>query len=330
MTARLNVTVLGGGAWGTALAAEAQRAGHTVTVWCRDPNDALAIERGQGPKRLSGVELPKGISAYTDRDQALSRADAVLVAVPAQIVRATVSDSSLDIPIALCAKGIERGSLALLTEVMAETTPHAPVCVLSGPTFAKEVALGLPTAIALAGEDPSVTALFRNIVGQGVLRTYLSDDPIGAEIGGAIKNVIAVASGIAMGRGLGENARAALVSRGLAEIVRLAEAMGGRSETVMGLSGAGDLILTAMSPTSRNTAFGLALGRGELTPETYQSQNAITEGAWTAEAAQGLATQHGVEMPICAAVAAILRGDVQIDQAIDGLLGRPHTSEFRS
>lgn len=327
---RYSVAVLGAGAWGTALALEACHAGHAVTLWCRDPKDAAAICRGEGPKRLPGISLPEGLRATVDKTEALAGADAVLVAVPAQAVRETITGLDLAMPVALCAKGIERATLALMTDVMRQEAPKAPVCVLSGPTFALEVARGLPTAIALAGEQTSVTALFRKIVGAGVVRAYLSDDPIGAEIGGAIKNVIAVASGIAMGRGLGENARAALVSRGLAEIVRLAEAMGGRAETVMGLAGAGDLVLTAMSETSRNTAFGLALGKGARTPGAYRSSGIVTEGAWTAQAAQDLAKNHGVDLPICGAVAAILKGQIGIDQAIDGLMERPHNTEFRA
>lgn len=283
--------------------------------------------------RLPGIPLARGITAGTDLATALSGADCILIAVPAQALRAIAKASAAHLPagmpVAICAKGVERGSLKRMSEVLEEEAPSVRACIFSGPTFAGEVAKGLPTAITLAARDQEAAEIIQTAVGSGSLRAYLSDDPIGAEIGGAVKNVVALAAGIATGRGLGENARAALVSRGLAEMIRLAVAEGGKAETLMGLAGAGDLILTAMSATSRNTSFGIALGEGRTAQSTLANRSAVTEGYWTAQAVVALAQRAGIDMPIAQAVNAILGGQIDIDTAIGQLLERPVTFEFR-
>ncbi len=328
------VAVLGGGAWGTALAGVARRAGRPVRIWVRNAQAAEAIAAGSNPGRLPGVALERGIAASTDLAEVLSGADFALLAVPAQVLR-SVAEAAAPVlpdglPVAICAKGIERGTLKRMSEVLAEALPAARACVFSGPTFAAEVARGLPTAITLAAADRDAAARIQAGVGSGTLRAYLSDDPVGAELGGAIKNVIALAAGIATGRGLGENARAALVSRGLAEMVRLSVAEGGRAETLMGLAGAGDLILTAMSETSRNTSFGIAVGEGRRIGDVLTARRAVTEGYWSAQAVAALAARAGVDMPITQTVNAILDQKLDVDAAIAQLMERPTASEFRS
>lgn len=327
------VAVLGGGAWGTALACVARRAGRPVRLWVRNPDAAKEITTGSNPGRLPGVTLERGIEATTDLAAVLADADFALLAVPAQVVRAVAETAAPvlpeGLPVAICAKGIERGSLKRMSEVLSETLPSARTCVFSGPTFAAEVARGLPTAITLAAEDEEAAKRVQAGIGSGSLRAYLSDDPVGAELGGAIKNVIALAAGIATGRGLGENARAALVSRGLAEMVRLAVAEGGRAETLMGLAGAGDLILTAMSATSRNTSFGIALGEGRRIGDVLTARRAVTEGYWSTQAVAALADRAKVDMPITQTVNAILDQQIDVDDAIARLMGRPPATEFR-
>ncbi|NMM43769.1 NAD(P)-dependent glycerol-3-phosphate dehydrogenase [Rhodospirillaceae bacterium KN72] len=328
-----SVAVLGGGAWGTALACAARRAGSDVRLWARNPDVAAGISGGSNPTRLPGVTLSSGIDASTELDAVLPGADCVLLAVPAQAVRGIMENAapllSDGVAVAICAKGVERGTLKLMTDVVAETAPAARIGVLSGPTFAGEVARGLPTAVVIAAPDEEAAKTIQSAVGSGSFRAYLSDDTVGAEVGGAVKNVVALAAGIATGRGLGENARAALVSRGLAEMIRLAVTLGGRAETVMGLAGAGDLILTAMSETSRNTSFGMALGSGRSARETLAARKAVTEGYWSAQAVAALAERHGVDMPIAQAVNAILSEKLDIDSAIGALLDRPVSAEFR-
>lgn len=330
MSAR--IAVLGGGAWGTALACVAARAGASVTIWARDPGLASALAGGRNPAYLPGIALPSGITATAEMAVALSGAQAILVVVPAQSLRPVMARAAdhapAGTPAVICAKGIERGSLKRMTQVLAEAAPAFAPCVLSGPTFAGEVARGLPAAVALAAQDPAVAARVQAMLGGGSLRAYLSDDPIGAEIGGAVKNVIALAAGIAMGRGLGENARAALVSRGLAEMTRLAATEGGKPETVMGLSGLGDLVLTAMSPTSRNTAFGMTLGHAGGRAAAGTGSGKLAEGVFTAQAVAALAARHGIDMPICATVTAILDEGLSVDAAVAALLERPPGREF--
>ena len=327
------IAVIGAGAFGSSLACVARRAGSDAIVWARDPAIADSIGAGRGnPVYLPGIDLEAGIAATTDMSQALDGADAALLAVPAQFLRAAAENLAphfqVNVPVVLCAKGIERGTCALMTDVVAETLPGAPVAVLSGPTFAKEVALGLPTAITLATSDAALGERLIAMIGSRSFRPYLSDDPVGAEIGGAVKNVIAIACGIMVGRGLGDNARAATMTRGLAEVVRLGRAMGARGETLMGLSGIGDLSLTCNGMLSRNLTLGVALGEGRSLEEILGERRSVTEGVATAESVVELAGRRKVDMPISQAVNRILSEGAGIDATIAEVLARPFRAEF--
>jgi glycerol-3-phosphate dehydrogenase (NAD(P)+) len=300
-------------------------------MWARDKSVAEAIgRRHRNPAYLSDIELDPAVRATADM-AALGDVDIALLAVPAQSVRGVAGMLngilSVDACIVICAKGIEQGSGALLSEVVAETLPGNPVAVLSGPTFASEVARGLPAAVTIASVDRPVAADLVETLGSQTFRPYASDDVIGAEIGGAVKNVIAIACGITEGRRLGENARAALITRGLAEITRLCVAKGGRAETMAGLSGLGDLILTCTSPTSRNYALGVSLGRGETLADALAARRTVVEGVATAAAVAALAARLRVETPIASAVAAVLHRGADIDTTIAALLSRPFRAE---
>ncbi len=326
-----SIGIIGAGAWGTALAATARRAGRDVVLWAHEPEVARAIAtHGENRLYLPGARLPDGVAATADLGRAAA-AEALLLVVPSQFLRgvcrqlAAVTGAAT--PLVICAKGVEVDTLALMSEVAAEELPGRPLAVLSGPTFAAEVVRGLPTAVTLACADAGLGERLVRAVGTPSFRPYLSDDVVGAEIGGAVKNVLAIACGIVEGRGLGDNARAALITRGLAEIVRLARAKGGRAETLMGLSGLGDLILTANSRQSRNFSLGVALGEGRGLAEVLGERRAVTEGVATAAAVVALAARLGVEMPISAAVDAILHHGRPLQEAIEGLLHRPFKSE---
>jgi glycerol-3-phosphate dehydrogenase (NAD(P)+) len=326
------IGVIGGGAWGTALAAATARAGRHVTIWAREPEVVADINsHHENRVFLPGVVLPDTLAATAD-PLAACDADAVLLVVPAQFLRATAQRLATHwpqgLPAVICAKGIEQGSGALMSEVVGDALPQAPLAVLSGPTFAGEAARGLPVAVTLACADAALGTRLVAAVGSQRLRPYLSDDLVGAQIGGAVKNVMAIASGIVSGRGLGENARAALITRGLHEIVRLGVALGARMETLMGLSGAGDLMLTCMSLKSRNYSVGVALGEGQSLATALGGKSSVAEGVFSAPAVVALARRHGIDMPICFAVDAVLNGGADIDAAIDGLLSRPFTSEY--
>jgi glycerol-3-phosphate dehydrogenase (NAD(P)+) len=326
------IAVIGGGAWGTALAHVLARAGSEVALWVREEEVRCAIaERRENTIFLPGVTLDPAVVAGTDLGGAASGAAAVLLVVPSQHLRAVATALQpllpTDLPVLLCAKGIEEGSLLLMTEVAASLLPKARLAVLSGPTFAGEVARGLPTAVTVAAEDADAGAALVEAIGTRSLRPYLSDDPIGAEIGGAIKNVLAIACGIVAGRSLGDNARAALITRGLAEMVRLAAEKGGRRETLMGLSGLGDLVLTCTAMQSRNHSLGVALGEGRALADILAERRSIAEGVATAASAAALAARLGIEMPIVAAVDAILHRGAAIDDAIASLLSRPFRPE---
>jgi glycerol-3-phosphate dehydrogenase (NAD(P)+) len=317
--------VVGGGAWGTALAATARRAGREVVLWAREAEVVDAINRShENPLFLPGIRLDPAIRATHSLDE---EADAVLLVVPAQHLRAVSAQLGARPRVLLCAKGIEQKTLMTMTEVAAETMPAARLAVLSGPTFAIEVAHGMPTAVTLAAGDLSVAQAFIAALGTRTFRPYLSDDPIGAEIGGAVKNVLAIACGIVVGRSLGDNARAALITRGLAEMVRLAVAKGGRAETLMGLSGLGDLVLTCTALQSRNHSLGVALGEGQALDRILTGRRSIAEGVDSAAAVTALAARVGVEMPIAAAVEAILHRGAEIDSTIEALLSRPFRTE---
>ncbi len=327
-----SVAVIGAGAWGTALAAAAHDAGRRVALWAREPEVVADVNRRRENRRfLPGIALPEGLRATGDLAEAAA-SDAALLVVPAQFLRASCTALAphwrAGAPLVICAKGVEQGSNALMSEVAAAALPQATLAVLSGPTFADEVARGLPTAVTLACAEQAVGERLLAALGSARLRPYLSDDVVGAQIGGAVKNVLAIASGIVMGRGLGENARAAVITRGLHEIVRLGQALGARMETLMGLSGAGDLMLTCMSRKSRNTSVGVALGEGRTLAEALGGKSSVAEGVFSAPAVAAMARAQGVDMPICCAVDAILNGGAAIDATIEALLARPFRTEY--
>jgi glycerol-3-phosphate dehydrogenase (NAD(P)+) len=326
------IGIIGGGAWGSALALTARRAGRDVVLWAREPEVAAAINRDHAnPLFLPDVSLDPAIGATTELGQAVRGADVLLLVVPAQHLRALAAALApllpAGLPMVICAKGIEEGSGALMSEVVAAMLPQAPLALLSGPTFASEVAAGLPTAVTLACADAVLGRRLIAALGTRSFRPYLAADVVGAEIGGAVKNVLAIACGIVMGRKLGDNARAALITRGLAEMVRLALAKGGKPETLMGLSGLGDLVLTCTSLTSRNHSLGVALGEGKALAEILAGRRSVAEGVSSAAAAAALGRRLGVDMPITAAVDAILHHGAAIDAAIESLLARPFRSE---
>ncbi len=325
------VGVLGGGAWGTALAQVAARAGLEATLWAFEAEVVAAINADhQNPAFLPGVALDPSIHATADLHN-LAGSDFILAVVPAQHLRSILAAFSVHarpgLPIVLCAKGVEAGSLKLMTEVLAETLPAAAPAVLSGPSFAGEVARGLPTAITLAAGDAELARSLAEAIATPMFRPYVSADMIGAEAGGAIKNVLAIACGVVEGRGLGRSAHAALITRGFAELTRLAVALGGRAETVAGLCGLGDLVLTCSSPQSRNMSVGLALGRGESLDAALAGKLSVAEGVASAPAVRDLAARLGAPTPISDAVAAILAGTAAVDEAIAALLSRPLRSE---
>ena len=321
-----NVTVIGAGAWGTALAAAMARTG-PVTIWGRDAAVIGQIARERRNRAyLGAIDLPAGIAATTDPARALKGSDRVLFAVPAQLLRHVVAAMAPhlgpDTLLVSCAKGIERGSGDLMTDILAEAAPANPCAVLSGPSFAVDVARGLPTAVTLAMADEAEALEAARALSRPGLRLYAGSDPKGVEYGGALKNVLAIAAGIVAGRGLGASAQAALTTRGFAEMARLAVALGARPATLSGLSGLGDLILTCGSGQSRNFAYGQALGRGEDTSELK-----LAEGAATAGIAARIAVRHGIDAPIIDAVARILDGGLDVGTAIATLLARPIRAE---
>jgi glycerol-3-phosphate dehydrogenase (NAD(P)+) len=325
------MAVIGAGAWGAALAQTLAAGGRAVTLWAHEPEVADAIERTRENKAfLPGIMLHHSIHATSEIGEA-GRSDAILAVVPAQHMRATLKRlapfTRPGQPIVLCAKGVEQGSLALMTQVLAETIPHATPAVLSGPSFAKDVARGLPTAVTLACADRSIGAGLAQDIGSAHFRPYLTDDLIGAEVGGAVKNVLAIACGIAEGLGLGESARAAMITRGFAEMTRLGVALGAKPATLAGLCGLGDLVLTCSSIASRNFALGFALGEGQSPDEALSGKITVAEGAASAPAVAALALRAGVEMPISEVVAAILDGRVAVREAVGALLARPFKVE---
>jgi glycerol-3-phosphate dehydrogenase (NAD(P)+) len=324
------VGIIGAGAWGTALAAAARRAGCQVRLWAREPEVVASIAaRRVNALFLPDVTLDPEIAATTDLAEAAD-AEILLLVPPAQHLRTTAAALAAHVPsgrpVVICAKGIERETGALMTEA-ADALRHAAVMVLSGPTFAAEVARGLPTALTLAAADKDAGRTVAGTLSSRTFRPYLTTDVIGTQIGGAVKNVLAIGCGIAEGRRLGANARAALLTRGLAEIVRLAVARGGRAETLMGLSGLGDLVLTASSMQSRNYSLGVALGQGRTLADVLGERRAVTEGVTTAAAVTALAGRIGVDMPIAAAVDRILNHGAAIDDAMRALLERPLREE---
>lgn len=314
------VAILGAGAWGTALAIQAARADNDVVLWARSGADAIAASR-KSP-RLPGHVLPERVRVTGDISLLSGM---VLAAVPTQSLRAVLTGLTNVRDLVICAKGIEAGTLRLPLEIAAEVRPEAVAAVLTGPNFAHEIAAGLPAAAVVASLDHAMREAVMARTATPTFRLYGSDDPVGAQLGGAAKNVIAIAAGAVIGAGLGENARAALITRGLAELARLTVALGGRAETVTGLSGLGDLLLTCTGASSRNFSLGLALGRGESLDAILAARRSVTEGVATAPAL--LARAQGVEMPICEAVDALLAGRTTLREAIGALLARPRRDE---
>ena len=324
--------VIGAGAWGTALAQICVRGGLDTLLWAREPEVVASITaRHENGLFLPGVTLDPALKV-TGHMSALANCDLILAVAPAQHTRAALAafapHARAGAPIVLCSKGVERGSLKLMTTVLEETVPQAVPAVLSGPSFAGEAARGLPVAVTLACPDAEVGQQLAEALAGPTFRPYLSDDLIGAEVGGAFKNVLAIACGISEGRELGRSAHAALITRGFAEMVRVAEAMGGKAATVAGLCGLGDLVLTCSSPQSRNMSVGLALGRGMSLEEALSGKLSVAEGVESAPAVRELISRLGVDAPICLTVAAILAGEIGIDEALKGLLARPLKSEW--
>lgn len=326
-----SVGVIGAGAWGTALAVAVARAGRQVTLWGRNYADLVEMaSRGENRNYLPGIRLTPVPRVTGDLIDVIQN-DIVLLVLPAQEIRSLAPLIALSVrplqPLVICAKGIERGSGRLMTELLKEFIPQARLAVLSGPTFATEVARGLPTAVTVAAADPLLASQLATSFSSRSFRCYASDDLLGVELGGALKNVLAIACGVVSGKGFGDNARAALMTRGLAELRRLGQALGAKPETFMGLSGFGDLTLTCTSGQSRNYSLGLALGQGKTLDDIQADSPKLAEGLYTASAVVQRAEAAGVEVPICAAVDAILNHGADLDTTITSLLTRPLKAE---
>ena len=321
------IAVIGGGAWGTALALTCTRAGRSVSLWESDPANAAHLAVHRESRFLPGVRLDDRIALVADLAEA-ARAQAILLVVPAQAVRAVTKALSPllapDTPVIVCAKGIERGTQKFMTEVVGECAPGTMPAILSGPSFAADVARGLPTAVTLAAADEPLAAALAKAIGSATFRPYRSTDVRGVELGGAAKNVLAIAAGVVTGRGLGASALAALTTRGFAELARFGKAYGAKPETMTGLSGLGDLLLTCSSPQSRNFSFGIELGRGRMPEDIH---GGLAEGVFTAPVLLAMARERAVDMPIATAVAALLDGTLTVDAAIESLLTRPLKAE---
>ncbi len=324
------IGVIGAGAWGTALAQSLANSGRDVLMWARENEVVDAINKHHENKMyLKGVRLNEMIKATHDLAE-MSACDLFLISTPAQHIRGTLQQMEFQLtgkPFIICSKGIEKETGHLLSEVAEEIIPNAKIGFLCGPTFASEISRGLPCAVTLAIEDKKLGEDIVEMIGSRTLRTYLTDDIIGAQIGGSVKNVIAIASGVIIGRGMGESARCALVTRGLTEMARLAKAMGAKKETLMGMCGFGDLMLTASSMQSRNFSLGVALGEGKTLEEILGDRIAVTEGVHTAKALRVMAQNNAVDMPISRAVYEFLHEDVPIDDIIEKVLDRPLRKE---
>ena len=322
------LAVIGGGAWGTALAQVAAAGGRETLLWAIEDDVVAAINKiHENPVYLKGIKLSHAIRATSNFSE-LKSVDAWLVVTPAQHMRAVLSRSPCPkMPLILCSKGIEDSSGKMLHDVARDVCATSPVAVLSGPTFAHEVAAGLPTAVTLACDDQDLGEALRDRIAQPAFRTYLTDDLAGAEVGGAVKNVLAIACGVVEGRGLGQNARAALIARGFAEMTRFGLAMGARRETLAGLSGLGDLVLTCSSTASRNFSLGKAIGEGRDPATLMADRRTVAEGAFTAPVLKRVADAKGVDMPIVAAVDALLRGAESVEKVLETLMARPPRAE---
>jgi glycerol-3-phosphate dehydrogenase (NAD(P)+) len=324
----VKIGIVGGGAWGTALAQVASAGGQETLLWALEQDVVEAINRRhENIPFLPGVALNPAIRATPNLGD-LDECDAWLVVTPAQHTRGVLEQApGWDRPLLLCAKGIEERSGELLHQVARQVCPDAQVAVLSGPTFAHEVARGLPTAVTLAADDPALAERLRDRIAQPTFRIYVSDDVAGAEIGGAVKNVLAIACGVVEGRGLGQNARAALIARGFAEMTRFGIAHGARRDTLAGLSGLGDLVLTCSSTSSRNYSLGKGIGEGRSAAELLADRRTVAEGAFTAPVLARLARDRGIDMPIVEAVDALIAGTADVDTVLGALLARPARSE---
>ena len=327
-----NIAIIGAGAWGTALAMVARRAGRNVVLQAHEPEVAAAINGShENSLFLPGMALDPEIRATNNPAEAAVDTDVVLLVVPTQFLRAVLTGLSGNlpsgVPVVICAKGIEQETLALMSEICEEVVPQAPVAVLSGPTFAAEVALDRPTAVTLASADKALGVGLSEALGTSRFRIYRSDDIVGAQVGGAVKNVLAIGCGIVEGRGLGDNAKAALITRGLAEIVRLGLAKGAKAETLMGLSGIGDLVLTCNAMQSRNFSLGVALGQGEALDGILAARTSVAEGVFSAASVSELAGSLSIDMPLSVAVDGILNHFADINATIEGLLARPAGAE---
>jgi glycerol-3-phosphate dehydrogenase (NAD(P)+) len=322
------LAVVGGGAWGTALAQVAATGGRETLLWALEDDVVTAVNKiHENPVYLKGLKLEPSIRA-TSNFSDLKDADAWLVVTPAQHMRAVLGRSPCpNMPLVLCSKGIEESSGKLLHDVAREVCPTSPVAVLSGPTFAHEVAAGLPTAVTLACEARELGEALRERINLQHFRTYYTEDVAGAEVGGAVKNVLAIACGIAEGKRLGQNARAALIARGFAEMIRFGVEMGGRRETLAGLSGLGDLVLTCSSTSSRNFSLGKAIGEGKKVADLMKDRRTVAEGAHTAPVLHRIAVDRGIDMPLVAAVADLLSGKIGIDELLETMLSRPPRDE---
>jgi len=325
------IGVLGAGSWGTALAISICNSGNDVVIWSRNEGLVDSINHDRVNSYLPDIVLPEKIHA-TNSVNDVTNCKTILMVVPAQTIRENCESLknagiSNEISLVLCCKGIEKGSQKLMGEVVKEVLPDNPLAILSGPNFAYEVAKGLPSCTTIACEDNNLGLKLLEQIGSPAFRTYLTSDVIGAQIGGAVKNVLAIACGIAIGKGLGENTRAAIVTRGIAEIKRLCMAKGGKAETLMGLSGIGDIMLTCGSKTSRNMSFGYNMGQGKTVEELTGSGQKLAEGVVTSSSVSELAKSLDVEMPICNAVNEIIFNGSDIDTVISGLLSRPLTFE---
>jgi glycerol-3-phosphate dehydrogenase (NAD(P)+) len=323
-----HISVLGGGAWGTALAETAARAGRGVTLWEHEAGNAEALLKERRSKFLPKLRINDAIKVTRELKDAVT-ADAILLVVPAQATRAVCTSLAPLVrdktPIVACAKGIERGTHKFVTEIVSECAPKVLPAILSGPSFASDVARGLPTAVTLACADGKVAEQLAQALGSATFRPYHATDVRGVEIGGAAKNVLAIACGIVAGRGLGASASAALITRGFAELVRFGKAFGARPETLTGLSGFGDLVLTCSTPQSRNFSFGVDLAKG--IPPAKAGGGKLAEGAFTAPVLLEMAAEKKIEMPISNAVAAVLADMMNVDEAIESLLNRPLKAE---
>ena len=326
------VGIVGGGAWGTALAQAVLKSGHDVLLWAYEAETVTDINSAHvNSTFLPGIPLDEALRATGDLNE-IAACDALLMVTPAQHTRAIAGRLAASVeegkPVIMCSKGIEQSSRKFMSQVLAETLPQAMPAVLSGPSFASEVAQGLPAALTLACGDEAVGEAIALAIGHSTFRIYWSGDLIGAQIGGALKNVLAIAAGIVRGKKLGSNAHAAITTIGFSEMIRLGKALGAKPETLNGLCGMGDLLLTCGSEQSRNMSLGIALGEGKTLDEVLGSRKSVSEGVYTASAVVDIAGENSLDLPICAAVHSVVSGAASVDQAIKDILARPLRAEF--